>query len=120
MPPTAATGQTPSSTRQRIEAKLAEALAPAHLEIVNESANHNVPQDAETHFKVVVVSPQFEGERLLARHRRVNAALAAELSGGVHALAIHTYTTAEWQRRFGDAPMSPPCHGGDGSLPPRR
>lgn len=120
MPPTAAAGQTPSSMRQRIEAKLAETLAPAHLEIVNESANHNVPQGAETHFKVVVVSPQFEGERLLARHRRVNAALAAELSGGVHALAIHAYTTAEWQRRFGGAPMSPPCHGGDGSLPPRR
>ena len=112
--------QARSTMQDRIQAKLVEALAPAHLEVVNESGNHNVPAGAQTHFKVVVVSPQFEGERLLARHRRVNAALAAELSGGVHALAIHTYTTAEWQRRFGDAPMSPPCHGGDGSLPPKR
>lgn len=118
MPPTAAAGQAP--TRQRILAKLAEALAPEHLEVVDESGNHNVPQGAGTHFKVVVVSPQFDGERLLARHRRVNAALAAELAAGVHALAIHTYTAAEWRRRFGNAPMSPACRGGDGSLPPGR
>lgn len=119
MPPTPAAGQAPSTTQHRVEAKLAEALAPVHLEVVNESASHNVPAGAETHFKVVVVSPQFDGEGLLARHRRVNAALAAELAGGIHALAIHTYTATEWQRRFGDAPMSPPCHGGDGSLPPK-
>lgn len=104
------------NTLERIEAKLADALAPEHLEVVNESGSHNVPTDAETHFKVVVVSSRFDGERLLARHRRVNEALAEELAGGVHALAIHTYTAAEWQRRFGDAPMSPPCRGGDGSL----
>lgn len=104
------------NTLERIEAKLADALAPAHLEVVNESGSHNVPPDAETHFKVVVVSSRFDGQRLLARHRRVNEALAEELAGGVHALAIHTYTAAEWQQRFGDAPMSPPCRGGDGSL----
>lgn len=119
MPQTAAAGQA-STTRQRILAKLTEALAPEHLEVLDESGNHNVPQGAETHFKVVVVSPQFDGERLLTRHRRVNAALAAELAAGVHALAIHTYTAAEWRRRFGDAPMSPACRGGDGSLPPGR
>ena len=102
--------------QEQIETKLAEALAPAHLEVVNESGNHNVPAGAETHFKVVVVAACFAGERLLARHRRVNAALAAELASGVHALAIHTYTAAEWQQRFGNAPLSPPCHGGDGTL----
>lgn len=104
------------NTLERIETKLADALAPEHLEVVNESDGHNVPAGSETHFKVVVVSPRFAGERLLARHRRVNEALAEELAGGVHALAIHTYTAAEWQQRFDDAPMSPPCRGGDGSL----
>ena len=98
--------------QHRLEEKLAAALDPAHLEVVNESGNHNVPDGSETHFKVVVVSPAFEGERLLARHRRVNEALADELAGGVHALAIHTYTADEWRRRFGAAPMSPPCRGG--------
>lgn len=98
--------------QERIEQKLADALQPLHLEVANESGGHNVPTGSETHFKVVVVADAFDGERLLARHRRVNEALAAELAGGVHALAIHTYTAAEWQRRFGNAPMSPPCHGG--------
>lgn len=98
--------------QQRIAEKLAETLQPAHLEVVNESGNHNVPAGSETHFKVVVVSPFFDGERLIQRHRRVNEALADELSGGVHALAMHTYTADEWRRRFGEAPMSPPCLGG--------
>jgi len=97
---------------RRIEATLAERFDLDHLEVVNESGGHNVPPGSETHFKVVLVSDDFDGERLIARHRRVNEALAAELAGGVHALAMHTYTPAEWRRRFGAAPMSPPCLGG--------
>jgi BolA family transcriptional regulator, general stress-responsive regulator len=98
--------------QQTIEDKLADALSPLHLEVVNESANHHVPPGSESHFKVVVVSPMFDGERLIARHRRVNALLATELRVSIHALALHTYTEAEWRQRFGAAPMSPPCRGG--------
>ncbi len=105
--------------QERIERKLAEALDPEHLEVVNESGNHNVADGSETHFKVVVVARAFEGERLIKRHRRVNSTLAEELEAGVHALAMHTYTADEWRARFGSAPMSPPCLGGDGSLPAR-
>jgi len=101
--------------KDRIEEKLAVAFDPAHLEVVNESRNHNVPDGSETHFKVVIVSTDFEGQRLIDRHRRVNEVLADEIAGGVHALAIHTYTAADWQKRFGNAPMSPPCRGGDGA-----
>ena len=103
------------TVEQRIVEKLADELQPEHLEVVNESGNHNVPAGSETHFKVVLVSPVFEGQRLLQRHRRVNEALAEELSGGVHALAMHTYTADEWRQRFGEAPMSPPCLGGGGN-----
>ncbi len=102
-----------------IERKLALRFAPAHLEVVNESGNHNVPRGSETHFKVVLVASGFEGLRLLARHRLVNETLAEELAAGVHALAIHTYTETEWRARFGAAPLSPPCHGGHaGEAPP--
>jgi BolA protein len=83
-----------------------------HLEVVNESGSHNVPAGSETHFKVVLVADEFNGQRLIARHRAVNELLRAELAGGVHALALHTYTAEEWQDRFADAPMSPPCLGG--------
>ena len=105
--------------QERIERKLADALDPEHLEVVNESGGHNVPDGSETHFKVVIVAADFEGQRLLQRHRLVNRTLAEELAAGVHALAMHTYTAEEWRKRFGSAPMSPPCLGGDGSLPGR-
>jgi len=100
------------TVQSTIEAKLTEALAPLHLEVINESANHSVPPGSESHFKVVLVSTEFDGQRLLARHRRVNAVLADELASKIHALALHTYTEAEWRERFGGAPMSPPCLGG--------
>jgi BolA protein len=99
------------SVEAAIRTKLAAAFAPDHLEVVNESSNHRVPPGSESHFKVVLVTAAFEGDRLLARHRRVNAALAAELAGGVHALALHTYTPGEWQARAGSAPDSPECAG---------
>ena len=93
--------------QQTIEDKLAAALDLKHLEVVNESGNHNVPPGSESHFKVVLVSEDFDGERLVNRHRRVNEILADELRDSIHALAIHT--EAEWRERSGNAPMSPPC-----------
>jgi BolA family transcriptional regulator, general stress-responsive regulator len=100
------------TVQQLIEDKLAERFELAHLRVDNESGGHNVPPGSETHFKVVLVSDEFAGHRLLARHRLVNETLAEELAGPVHALAIHTYTATEWRSRFGEAPMSPPCLGG--------
>lgn len=95
-----------------IEEKLMEHFNPAHLEVVNESYKHNVPDGAETHFKVVLVTPKFSGERLINRHRAVNAVLREELADQIHALALHTYTGEEWQNLFDGAPASPNCLGG--------
>lgn len=95
-----------------IEQKLANDFNPLHLEVINESSNHNVPAGSESHFKVVVVSPDFAGKNLLARHRMINATLADELKNSIHALAIHTYTEDEWAKESNGAPMSPPCLGG--------
>ena len=92
--------------QQLIEAKLTAALSPTVLEVINESHMHRVEPGSESHFKVVIVSEQFAGQRLLARHRQVNAVLA----GAVHALALHTYTESEWQDK-GHAPRTPSCVG---------
>ena len=96
---------------QTIEAKLVANLTLDHMDVVNESNNHNVPPGSETHFKVTVVANEFEELRLLARHKLINKILALELKQ-IHALALHTYTVADWQQRHGDVPMSPPCLGG--------
>ena len=98
--------------QSEIERKLAEGIDAQHLEVINESGNHNVPPGSESHFKVIVVSGDFAGKNLLARHRLINGLLADELAGKIHALAIHTYTEDEWRKLNGDAPMSPPCLGG--------
>ena len=100
------------SVQETIESKLARGLDLQHMQVINESGRHNVPAGSESHFKVVLVSPGFETMSLLERHRLVNGLLAAELAGGVHALAIHAYTEDEWRRQAGEAPMSPPCLGG--------
>ncbi len=98
--------------QNNIEQKLLAHFDPAHLEIVNESFMHNVPTGAETHFKVVLVTPAFKGKRLISRHRAVNAVLKEELADQIHALALHTYTSDEWQSLYGESPDSPACLGG--------
>lgn len=101
------------STAAVIEEKLRTAFSPLHLEVVNESNNHNVPPGSESHFKVTIVSNNFEGERLIKRHRAVNSTLADELSGKIHALAMHTYTEKEWHDFYANnTPESPKCAGG--------
>jgi len=100
------------SIQSEIEYKLTKALSPLHLEVINESSNHNVPEGSESHFKIIMVSEAFDGKMLIARHREVNKVLKDELEGKIHALALHTYTAKEWSEVSGNAPMSPPCLGG--------
>ena len=100
------------NVQERMERKLREGLEVIHLEVENESNQHNVPAGSESHFKVVVVSPSFEGRNLVARHREVYRLLDEELRTGVHALALHTYTEADWREADTGAPDSPRCLGG--------
>ena len=98
------------SIQDDITEKLQASFSPQHLEVINESHMHNVPPGSESHFKVVIVSAEFNGKMLVARHRLVNKALAEELDA-IHALALHTMTPDEWTEK-GAAPQSPPCMGG--------
>jgi BolA protein len=102
------------TVQETITDKLSQQLSPQHLSVENESHMHNVPAGSESHFRVVVVSEQFENLALLARHRAVNKVLADELAGPIHALALHTYTATEWDARGEQANASPDCHGGAG------
>jgi BolA protein len=83
------------SIERRITEKLVAAFRPLRLEVVNESHHHaghaGSPGTGESHFRVMLVSPSFTGKSRIERHRMVNAALADELKGGVHALAIKAH-----------------------------
>ncbi len=95
-----------------IEEKITEAMQPEYLEVANESHMHNVPPGSESHFKVTVVTNEFEGKMLVARHRMLNQLLKSELEGPVHALSLNTLTPSEWQEKKGQIRKSPPCLGG--------
>ena len=105
-----------TTMQQQITQKLNDVFSPEHLEVLNESNMHNVPEGSESHFKVVIVCDAFKGKMLIARHRLVNQVLDEELKkdrseGGIHALALHTMTMEEWFQK-GNTPDSPQCHGG--------
>ncbi len=100
------------TVQQSIQTKIATALAPSHLEVVNESHMHAVPPGSESHFRVVVVSDRFEGQPLVRRQQTVNQILEQEFEDGLHALSMQTLTGAEWTRRGGQTRASPACHGG--------
>lgn len=93
--------------QSQLETRL-QTLAPQVLRIDNESRGHGgYYEGKESHFKVTIVSEAFAGLRLVQRHQKVYA-LAGELlgAGGIHALAIHAYTPAEWTD---EVPASPQC-----------
>lgn len=79
-------------TRDRIEKRLADALQPARLDVIDEShlhkGHHGARPGGETHYRVRVASAAFRGKSRIEMHRAINALLAEELAGGVHALAI--------------------------------
>lgn len=94
-----------------IENKLTESLKPDVLDVFNESNMHSGPA-TESHYKVVVVSKEFEGKMLIARHRMINQTLADELNN-IHALSLHTMTPDEYFEKGGKVADSPECEGGD-------
>ena len=99
------------TVEQQLVEKIERGLAPSHLEVVNESGQHNVPAGSETHFKVVVVADAFAGKPRVAQHRMIYKLLSDELRDGVHALALHTYPPGAWADDDA-ATESPRCLGG--------
>lgn len=85
--------------KDNITEKLTGAFAPQSLEVVDESHKHaghaGHRPEGETHYRVYIVSESFRGKSRIDRHRMINSTLAAELAGGVHALAIHASAPGE-------------------------
>jgi BolA protein len=95
-----------------IESRLKEAFDTQVLQIENESHRHNVPANSETHFKVTLVCPEFEGQSKVKRHQAIYKVLAKEMAERVHALSLHLYSVDEWAKSGRPVPESPNCMGG--------
>ena len=81
-----------------IRQRLIAALTPDSLEIVDESAQHRGHPGAARgggHYRIAIVSPHFEGQSLLARHRLVYEALGDAMRQEIHALSIQARATSE-------------------------
>ncbi|MFW5911789.1 MAG: BolA family protein [Halolamina sp.] len=85
---------TPEELEERIAAAIPDAEVTVSLPRAHHDRNH---QDA--HFAAVVVSPVFEGETLVQQHQLVYDAVGDEMTDGVHALEIETYTPEEYAER---------------------
>jgi BolA protein len=98
---------------ESIRSKLQKAFAPEILDLENESHQHSGPANGETHFRLILVSPAFEGVARVDRQRQVMALFDEERSRGLHALTMRVMTPSEWDKVKDQFEMvSPACHGG--------
>lgn len=90
------------SVAETIRRKLAAAFACQHLDVVDQSQQHaghaGARPGGESHFAIAVVAAEFTGRSPLERHRLINAVLAEELAGPVHALSIRAFSPEEAAR----------------------
>ncbi len=77
-------------TADQLKQLIAADLACEHIEVSGDGR----------HWSAVIVSPEFDGKRPIARHQRVYATLGERIkTDEVHALSMKTYTPAEWAKR---------------------
>ena len=80
------------SVAGQIGGLLTEALSPSFLEVIDESSLHDGHAGArpggQTHFRVRISSPLFQGMGRVARERRVYEPLRKLLATQIHALAV--------------------------------
>ncbi len=74
-------------TAEQLQQLIVSGLTCEHIEVSGDGR----------HWTAVIVSPEFEGLRLIARHQRVYATLGERIkTDEVHALSMKTFTPAEW------------------------
>lgn len=103
------------SREEEIINVLGDSFSCEYLEVLNESHQHSVPKNSETHFKVTIVSENFTGKSKVSRHQSIYALTQKMMAEGLHALALHTYDPSEWQAINKLSPTSPNCMGGSKS-----
>ena len=68
----------------------------ASLKIINQSFMHNVPEGSESHFKIVVVTNDFNNLSIIQRHKLIYKTLDS-LMNEIHALSIHAFNEEEFK-----------------------
>ncbi|MXR19373.1 BolA/IbaG family iron-sulfur metabolism protein [Halobacterium sp. PCN9] len=79
---------------EEIEALIEDAIPDAEATVTRMRGEHD-----DDHLAATVVSPAFEGERLVQQHEMVYDALDEHMTEEIHALDLSTYTPAEYEER---------------------
>ncbi len=89
------------SVAETIEQKLKAAFTVTHMEVIDDSARHaghaGARASGESHFNLMLVSPDFEGKNKVARQREIYRVLKEEMAGPIHALSLDVRTPDEFQ-----------------------
>ena len=84
------------SIENKIINTLNECMNIFSLKILNESFMHNAPADAESHFKIVIVSNDFNNLSCIQRHKLVYKHLGT-IMDDIHALSIQSFNEDEFK-----------------------
>ena len=81
---------------EKIKKKLTDAMNAIHLEIIDETHKHaGHTQSNGGHFKLHIISDDFEGMSLIERYRLIYSVLGDMIKNEIHALSIHAQTSSE-------------------------
>jgi BolA protein len=75
---------------------LSSSMNLSSFKIINESFMHNVPDGSESHFKILVVTDDFNNVPIMQRHKLIYKNLN-DLMHKIHALSIHAFTEEEFE-----------------------
>ena len=95
------------SVKSQIEELCTKALNFDFIIIENESHLHSSSQNAESHFKLILVSNDFLNMSLIKRHKHIYKILN-EIMPKIHSLAIHAFTEEEFKNNTVNT-NSPDC-----------
>ena len=88
--------------KEAIAKEIVEQFKCSYFQICDESHQHHghkgVDRAENTHYRLTIVSDQFENKSLVARQRLVNTVCQPFFKQGMHACALKTLTTAEWEK----------------------
>jgi BolA protein len=91
----------PKQRKAEITRLLKEAFEPETLGVEDEShlhAGHEGAKDGRGHFRVLIISSNFEGKSLIERHRMIYRVLDDMMRVDIHALAIDCWSPDELDR----------------------
>jgi|TARA_B100000787_G_scaffold7040_1_gene5260 BolA protein len=83
----------------------------SHHQLDNDSHKHS-GSATDSHYNLVLVSDDFAALGPVKRHQKVYALVGELMQNPIHALALHCYTSEQWQAKQEKMPATAPCMGG--------